>query len=424
MGDDGKALWAEHAGPLKGLRVLDLSQVIAGPFAGNLFADFGAHVVKVEQPGPGDAVRMMGPFARGQSLRWPSLNRNKKAISLDLRHPAARPVVERLVAWADVVLESFRPGTLEKWGWGPAELRRINPRVVLVRISGYGQSGPCAYKAGYGTPATAFSGYTYLQGFPDRPPLNSPISLADLVAGLMGAMAGMMALYHRDAQRGPAQDVDVSLYEPLFRLLDALPAEYVATGRVRERQGNELAGSSPAGIYQTKDGKWVVLVCSTERPFRRLAQAMGRSDMIGHPKFATNLDRVRHRDEVEAIVTDWVSRHTYAEVQGICDEAGVPVCLVNSIADIMADPQFQARENIVTLDHPDLGPFAMPGAIPRFSETPGKLVHVGPKQGEHTRAILRGVLGMSDEEVAALEQSGALSAKGPPGGEDGREAVR
>jgi len=423
MRDGEKALWAEHAGPLRGLKVLDLSQVIAGPFAGNLFADFGAHVIKVEQPGPGDAVRMMGPFAHGHSLRWPSLNRNKKAISLDLRHPAARPVVERLVAWADAVLESFRPGTLEKWGYGPEALRQVNPRIVLIRISGYGQTGPYRDKAGYGTPATAFSGYTYIQGFPDRPPLNPPISLADMVAGLLGVIGGLMALYHRDALGGPPQDVDLGLYEAMFRLLDALPAEHVATGKVRERQGNELAGSSPAGIYQTKDGKWVVLVCSTERPFRRLAEAMGRGDMIGHPKFATNLDRVQNRPEVEAIVSEWLGRHTYTEAQVICDAAGVPMNLVNSIADIMADPQFRARENIVTVDHPDLGRFAMPGVIPRFSETPGKVLHVGPKQGEHNRAILQDVLGMSQEEMAMLEQSGALSAKERTGGEDRAEAA-
>lgn len=409
MADNGTPmLWAGHQGPLSGVRVLDITSVIAGPFAGNLLADFGAEVIKVELPGTGDPSRNMGPYANAESLRYPSLNRNKKGLTLDLRHPRGAELFKRLCADTDLVLENFRPGTLEKWGLSPAALRQQNPNLIIVRISGYGQTGPAREKAGFGTPATAFSGLTYILGYPDRPPLNLPISLADFLAGMYGAMAALMALYWRDARGGGGQEADISLYESVFRLLEYMAADYSVTGRVGERQGGLMGSASPAGTYRTGDGRWVVLVCSTDRTFNRLAEVMGRADMLTDPRYRTNAARVQHLKEVDTIVSDWLGRLTWEEARAVCEEAGVPIDPVNSIADIFADPQYQARESLVTVDHPRFGKVAMPGLVPKLSATPGKIVHGGPDLGQHNRDILAGLLGLSEQELADLRSAGVI----------------
>lgn len=402
------ALWRGHAGPLAGVRVIDVSSVIAGPFASNLLADFGAEVVKIEQPDVGDAARAMGPFAGGEAVRFPSLNRNKKAITLNLGHPRGAALFRRLCAAADLVLENYRPGVMERFGLGPAELREVNPRLIFVRISGYGQTGPYREKAGFGTPATAFGGLTCLLGYPDRPPLNIPIPLADLLAGMHGALAAVMALYWRDTGGDEGQVVDVSLYESVFRLLDALVAEYSVTGRARERTGDLRGGASPAGTYRTGDGRWVVLVCSTDRTFNRLAEAMGRSDMITDARYSTNSRRVEHREDVDAIVGAWLEARTLAESQRILDEVGCPMSPVNSIADIFADPHYRDREDIVEVDHPRFGTISMPGVVPIFSRTPGRVVHGGPDLGTHNDVVLGGLLGLTADEIASLRQEGVL----------------
>ncbi len=401
-------LWAGHAGPLRGVRVIDVTSVIAGPFATNLLADFGAEVVKVEQPGAGDASRNMGPFARGESLKFPSLNRNKKCLTLNLGDPRGVALFRRLCADADLVVENYRPGVMERWSLGPEELRGVNPRLIFVRISGYGQTGPYRDKAGFGTPATAFAGLTYLLGYPDRPPLNVPIPLADLLAGLYGALAAVMALYWRDARGGDGQVADVSLYESVFRLLDSLVAEYGVTGRVRARRGDLGDGASPAGTYETADGRHVVLVCSTDRTFNRLAEAIGRPDMITDPRYSTNARRVEHRGEVEAIVAAWLKSRTLAENQRILDAVGCPLCPVNSIADIFADPQYRAREDIVEIDHPRLGRVPMPGPVPLLSRTPGRVVHAGPDRGTHNEAVLADLLGLGADEIETLRREGVV----------------
>jgi len=402
------SLWADHAGPLRGVRVIDVTSVIAGPFTTNLLADFGAEVIKVEQPGSGDACRSMGPFARGESLRFPSLNRNKKGITLDLGHPKGAELFRRLCTGADLVVENFRPGVMERWQLGPDELRAVNPRVIIVRISGFGQTGPYRDKAGFGTPATAFAGLTYLLGYPDRPPLNAPMPLADLLAGLYGALAAVMALYWRDARAGEGQTADVSLYEAVFRLLESLVAEYGVTGRVRERSGALQGTAAPAGVYETGDGRYVVLVCSTDRTFNRLAEAIGRRDMITDPRYQTNARRVEHREEVEAIVGAWLRSRTVEEIQRTLDEVGCPVSPVNSITDIFADPQYRARESIIEIDHPRLGKIPMPGPVPLLSLTPGRVVHPGPDPGEHNGVVLGDLLGLSAEEIEALTREGVI----------------
>lgn len=400
-------LWGAHAGPLRGVRVIDVSSVIAGPFATNLLADFGAEVVKIEQPGVGDACRAMGPFARGESLRFPSLNRNKKFVTLNLGDPRGAALFRRLAADADLIVENYRPGVMERWNLGPEELRALNSRIIIVRISGYGQTGPYRDKAGFGTPATAFAGLTYLLGFPDRPPLNVPIALADLLAGLYGALAAVMALYWRDAETGEGQVADVSLYESVFRLLDALVAEYGVTGCVRGRTG-ELGGASPAGVYETGDGRHVVLVCSTDRTFNRLAEAIGRADMVTDPRYCANARRVEHRAEVDAIVGAWLKSRPLEESQRTLDAVGCPLSPVYSIADIFADPHYRSRGDIVEVDHPRLGRVPVPGIVPHLSRTPGRVVHGAEDPGAHNAIVLGGVLGLGAEEIEALRREGVI----------------
>ncbi len=397
-------------GPLVGTRVIDLGTMFAGPFTASLMADFGADVIKVELPGVGDSHRGMPPVVKGVPGPWTILARNKRSISLDIRTERGKEILKRLVATADVVVENFRPGTLEGWGLGYEVLKKINPRLIMVRISGYGQTGPDRHKAGFGTPATAFSGLTYMQGFPDRPPVSPPLALADYVAGTFGAMAAMMALYHLKVNGDPeGQQVDIALYEPIFRMLEAPLADYDLTGRVRERGGHIQRGAAPAGAFQCGDGKWVVMVTSTDRTFNRLAEAMGRSDLLTDPRYDTGAHRVEHREEITSIVQDWFSRHPAAEVLKILDDNGVPICPINSMADIFENPQYRDRENLIKVDHPILGKVTMPNVVPKFSKTPGAVRTPGPVTvGEHNREIYQTELGMTDEELETLKAEGVI----------------
>jgi formyl-CoA transferase len=394
---------------LTGVRVLDIGTMIAAPFGASLLADFGADVIKVELPGSGDSSRGLLPRAEGVSLRWAGLNRNKRCITLDLKTAAGREVFLKLVAQSDLIIENFRPGTLDRWGLDYETLKAANPRIVVVRISGYGQTGPYREQAGFGTPATAFSGVTYLMGFPDRPPISPPFSLADYVAGMTAALAGVMALYHRDTQpTDEGQEVDVSLYEPLFRMLEFLVAEYDQLGVVRERTPGISAGASPTGTFETADGKWLVLVTSTERTWQRLPAAIGRPELLDDHRFATNADRVKHDAILHAILTEWFRSLPYAEAKARLDAAGCPVSLVYSVRDIFADLHYQARENIVEVTHPTLGTLKMPGIVPKFSQTPGAVDFAGPDLGAHNAEVLQGLLGLSAEEVARLREDGVV----------------
>jgi formyl-CoA transferase len=391
------------------VRVLDIGTMIAAPYGTSLLADFGADVIKVELPGSGDPSRALLPQVEGVSVRWASLNRNKRCITLDLRTDAGREVFLRLVAASDLIVENFRPGTLERWGLDVATLRRANPRIIVVRISGYGQTGPYRELAGFGTPATAFSGVTYLMGYPDRPPVSPPFSLADYVAGMMAALAGVMALYHRDTGGdGEGQEIDVSLYEPLFRMLEFLVAEYAIDGTVRERTPFVSAGASPAGTFETADGKWVVLVTSTERTWQRLPAAIGRPELLDDPRFATNAERVRHNAELEPMLAVWFAGRSYADAKATLDAAGCPVSLVYSIADLFDDPHVRERDNVIEVDHPTLGTLKMPGIVPAFSRTPGAVAFAGPERGAHNDDVLGGLLGLSADEIERLRAAGAI----------------
>jgi formyl-CoA transferase len=335
----------------------------------------------------------------------PGLSRNKKSLTLDLHQPEGVEIFKKLVEKVDVLIENFRPGTLEKWGIGYEVLKEINPRLVMIRVSGYGQTGPYREKAGFGTPATAFSGYTYLQGYPDRPPVSPPFSLTDYITGIYVAFAAVTALYHRDVHPdGTGQMVDIALYESVFRMMEFLIAEYEKLGKVRERSPGLSGHSSPAGTFLTKDGHWVVLVTSTDSTFERLAKAMDREDLLTDEKFCTNERRLKHHDEINQIVADWIRSLPRDELLQRLDEYGVPVSPILSIKDIFEHPHYQARENIIEVAHPRLGKIKVPGFVPKFEKTPGSIRQIAPDLGEHNHEILSTWLGLSESEIEELKE--------------------
>jgi len=388
---------------LEGIRVLDTSTVIAGPFGAALLGDFGADVLKVEMPGKGDSGRNMGPLYENKSLRWATFARNKKSITLDLRREEGKNIFLKLVAQSDIIIENFRTGTFDKWGLTYEILKKANPKIIVLRITGYGQTGPNKRLAGFGTPATAFSGLTYMTGFPDRAPVNPPISLCDYVTGLYAAYAAMVCIYHRD-QTGEGQEVDLSLYESIFRMLEGAVANYDIAGKITERRPSISGSASPSGTFKTQDGKWVVLVCSTDRTFEYFAKGIGREDLLTDERFNTNGARVKNNTLVEKIVIDWMGQHNYKEIKSILDEAGAPVSLVYNMEDIFNDPHYAARQDIVEVSHPDFGTIKMPGIVPKLSATPGSIKWVGPKLGEHNRIVYKNLLGLDDKEIDELKE--------------------
>lgn len=396
-------------GPLKGKRILDLSTMIAAPFGATLLGDFGAEVIKVELPGKGDSLRGMGPFHGEEPLRWPALARNKKSLTLDLHKEEGKRILRELVRVSDVVIENFRPGTLEKWGVGYEELKKENPNLIMARVTGYGQTGPNSSKAGFGTPATAYSGFTYLHGYTDRPPISPSFSLTDYVTGIYVAFATVAALYHRDtAEDGDGQFIDIGLYESMFRMLEFLVAEYDQNDTIKERSPGLSGHSSPAGTFKTKDGHWVVLVTSSDRTFERLAEAMDRLDMLKDERYHTNSERLKRFEETNGIVADWAKTFNRDELQELLDRFGVPISPIYSIQDIFEDEHYKERQNIIEVDHPRLGKVKMPGIVPKFSKTPGSVRNVGPDLGGDNQEILTDLLNYSEEEIAKLKEENVI----------------
>ncbi|PWI56703.1 CaiB/BaiF CoA transferase family protein [Sulfoacidibacillus thermotolerans] len=396
-------------GPLTGIRILDISTMIAAPYAATLLADLGAEVIKVELPGQGDTLRHVGPWKGDEPLRWPGLSRNKKSITLNLQSPKGKLLFMKLVQTVDLVIENFRPGTLERWGLGYDVLKEVNPRLLLARVSGFGQTGPYHEKAGFGTPGTAFSGYTYLQRYRDRPPVSPSFSLLDYMTGVYIAFASASALYYRDVHdQTEGQIIEMGLYESLFRMMEFLIAEYDQLGKVRERSPNLSGHSSPGGTYETKDGKWMVLVASTDATFERLARAMDRTDLLLDSRFHTNAERLKHDAELDHIVRMWIHEHTQQEVLKKLDVYAVPISPIYSIEDIFNDPHYQARENIVEIEHPRLGSIKIPNVVPRFSKTPGTIRRRAPELGEHNQEIFCEQLGLSSEDLKELQQEGVI----------------
>jgi crotonobetainyl-CoA:carnitine CoA-transferase CaiB-like acyl-CoA transferase len=393
--------------PLEGVRVLDLGTRIAAPFAATLLAEFGAEVYKVELPGSGDFLREIGPFVGDYSLWWAVDNRAKKSITLDLRHPEGRELFLRLVPHVDVIVENFRPGTLEEWGLDYPRLQSLNPQLILARVSVYGQTGPYRSRPGLDRIGIAFGGLLYLTGYPDRPPVRPGILVADYLTAVFNAFGIVLALLHR-ARGGSGQWIDLALYESVFRVLEYTAAAYDRLGLVRERQGNRLPNSAPLDNWETKDGQFVCIVAAGDVLFRRLAKAMGRPDLPEDPRFATLQARVAHAEEIHAIVGEWVSRHTAEEVERILVEAEVPVSRVYSIADIFADVHYRERESLITVDDPVIGPVRMQAVYPRLSETPGRVSRGAPKLGEHNDEVYGGLLQLSVAERERLRALGVI----------------
>ncbi len=391
---------------LQGVRVLDIATVIAAPWAAGILADFGAEVIKVEMPGRGDAFRAMGPLKDGVSIRWPSMGRNKKSITLDFHYEEGKQLFLDLVAKSDVIIENFRTGTLDKWGLGMDVLRKVNPDIIVTHVTGYGQTGPYAKLAGLGTPLQAFSGMTYMQGYPDRPPVSPPFALADYIAGLNAVIGTMIALYHRDCLKGKPQEVDVSLYEGIFRMEEAMIAQYDLFGTVRERSPMPSGASCPIGTFETKDHRYVIIVCSTNPVFEHLCDAMERPDWL--PKYAKAVDRLADPDPIMNAVTEWTASHTFEELKAKCDRSGVPICAIYSMKDCFEDPQYAARNDIVDVPCEEFGSIKMPAVFPILTETPGAIKWAGPKLGSYNEEIYGGLLGKSQEELAALKEKGVI----------------
>ncbi|MEV5428811.1 CoA transferase [Streptomyces sp. NPDC052701] len=394
------------AAPLTGLRVLDLATLFAGPLAATLLGDFGAEVIKVEHPAKPDPSRGHGPSKNGVGLWWKLLGRNKRTITLDLSKPGGRSILLRLAATADVVIENFRPGTLEKWDLGWPELSAVNPRLVLARVTGFGQFGPYAHRPGFGTLAEAMSGFAAITGEPDAPPTLPPFGLADSIAGLTTAYAVMTALAARE-RTGAGQVVDLALIEPILTVLGPQPIWYDQLGHVQPRTGNRSQNNAPRNTYRTADGSWVAVSTSAQSVAERVMRLVGRPELTDEPWFATGAGRARHADVLDEAVGTWIAAHPRGEVLAAFEKAEAAIAPVQDVRDVMADPQYQALDTVTTVDDPDLGPLRMQNVLFRLSATPGRIRWAGRPHGADTDEVLA-ELGLTPAEVAGLRAEGAL----------------
>jgi formyl-CoA transferase len=390
---------------LAGLRVLDVSTLFAGPLAATMLGDFGAEVIKIEHP-KGDPVRYHGASKDGVGLWGKVVGRNKRGITLYLGSPEGQDVFRRLVASADVVIENFRPGTLERWGLGYEELSRINPGLVLVRVTGFGQFGPYAGRPGFGTLAEAMSGFAAITGEPDGPPTLPPFGLADGISALAAAFATMTALRARDAT-GRGQVVDLAIIEPILTLLGPQPTVYDALGEIQPRTGNRSANNAPRNTYRTRDGRWVAVSTSAQSIAERVMHLVGRPEFVDEPWFASGAERAKHADELDEAVGSWIAERDRDEVVRAFEEAQAAVAPIYDVRDVMADPQFAALGSLVRVPDPELGSVLMQNVLFRLSETPGEIRSAGPSIGQHTEEVL-GELGIGPDEVAELRQKGAV----------------
>jgi formyl-CoA transferase len=389
------------AGPLTGVRVLELGSLIAGPFCAKTLADFGAEVIKIEPPGEGDPLRKWRRMRNGTSLWWHVQSRNKKSVTCNLHRPEGQEIVRRLARSAHIMVENFRPGALEKWNLGWEQLSRENPKLVLVRISGYGQSGPYRERPGFAAIAEAVGGFRYVNGFPDRPPARPNLSIGDTIASFHGVMGALMAL--REAERtGKGQVVDVALYEAVFNCMESLLPEYDSGGYIRERSGSALPGIAPSNLYPCKDG-YVLIAGNADSLYQRLMTAIGRADLRDDPALARNDGRAAQMEEIDAAIGQWTSRFSQEHVLKEMEKAEVPAGRIYSAADIAADPHFQARGMIESIVASDGEPLKVPGIVPKLSSTPGRIRTAAPKLGEHTADVLR-ELKFSDIEIEQLRK--------------------
>ncbi|MST32099.1 CoA transferase [Acidimicrobiaceae bacterium USS-CC1] len=398
----------DPAGPLAGVRVVECGTLLAGPFCGQLLGDFGAEVIKVEDPGAGDPMRQWGQVkVEGRSLHWPIIARNKKSVTADLRRAEGQALLRGLLERSDVLVENFRPGTLEKWGLGPAELAELNPRLVVVRVSGYGQTGPYAPRAGFGSIGEAMGGVRYLSGEPDRPPSRIGISLGDSLAATFAALGAVLALRARD-RTGRGQVVDSAIYEAVLALMEAVVPEWELAGYQRQRTGSILPGAAPSNVYPTRDGDGVLVAANRDTVFARLAAAMGRPELADDERYATNDARGTHQAELDALVAAWTATQDADALLDALADAGVPAGRIYQTKDMLADPHFAAREAVVRLFHPQLGDFPLQNVAPKLSDTPGAVRTLGPELGAHNDEVYRGLLGLGDDELDRLRAGGIV----------------
>lgn len=386
--------------PLSGVRVLELGSLIAGPYAASILAQFGAEVIKIEPPGEGDPLRKWRKLHDGTSLWWYAQSRNKKSVTLDLKSEAAREIVRQLIPTVDIVIENFRPGTLEKWGLGWKHLQPIKPSLIMVRISGYGQDGPYSARPGFAAIAECMGGLRYTSGFPDRPPVRVGVSLGDTLASLYGTIGALMAMHHLNVNGGQGQFIDVALYESVFAIMESLVPEYQMQGFVRERSGASMPGIAPTNTYRCGDGFYVAIAGNGDGIFRRFMQAIDRPDLAQDPALANNDGRAAQAQQLDDVISGWTGQHTLAEVLAVLEAASVPAGRIYTAADIATDPHYAARGMIEHHHLPDGQPIDLPGIVPKLSATPGETQWLGPTLGEHTADVLASI----GIDAAQLEQ--------------------
>ncbi|MEM9552539.1 MAG: CoA transferase [Pseudomonadota bacterium] len=399
---------AARQGPLTDLRVIEMGQLLAGPFCGQLLADFGAEVIKLEQPGAGDPMRQWGrEKPHGKSLWWPVVARNKKSVTLNLRTPEGQEMVRDLVKSADILIENFRPGTMERWNLGYEDLSAINPGLVMVRVTGFGQTGPYSARAGYGAIGEAMGGLRYVVGDPSTQPSRMGISIGDELAAVHACMGALMAIHARE-RTGRGQIVDSAIYEAVLNMMESLVTEYDVAGYVRERTGAILPNVSPSNVFDTADGKLLLIAANQDTVFRRLAEAMGRPELAEDSRYATHSARGAHQVELDALINDWTRTISLDALEARMNEFGVPCGLIYRAEDMMQDPHFQERDALIKVDHPDFGPITMQNVAPRLSDTPGAVRHVGPGLGEHNDYVYGELLGLTREAQGDLKDQGII----------------
>jgi len=399
---------AQPAGPLADLKVVEMGSLIAGPFCGQILGDFGAEVIKIEDPRAGDPMRKWGrTLPQGLSPWWPVIARNKQSVTLNLRMPEGQALARALIAEADVLIENFRPGALEKWGLGYAALSALNPRLIMARISGFGQTGPYSQRAGFGLIGEAMGGLREVTGEPDRPPSRAGISIGDSLTGLHAALGVMMAVHARE-RTGRGQLVDAALYESVFAVMENLVTEYDLTGYMRERSGSILPGLAPSNVYPCAGGQMILIGANGDGVFARLAEAMGRPELKTDPRYADHPSRGANQQELDALIAAWTGPQALDDLLQLMDTHGVPASRLYRAPEMLADPQFAAREAIVETDHPVFGRVKMQNVFPKLGDTPGAVRWAGPALGEHTEAVLRERAGCSAERIAALRELGVI----------------
>lgn len=395
-------------GPLAGLRVIEMGTLLAGPFCGQLLGDFGAEVIKIEPPGQGDPMRDWGrEKAHGMSLWWPVVARNKKSVTLNLREPAGQEIARELIGKSDFLLENFRPGTMEKWNLGYDQLRQINPGLIMIRVSGFGQTGPYAKRAGFGAVGEAMGGLRYVCGDPSTPPSRMGISIGDSLAATFACLGALSALHHRE-KTGQGQVVDSAIYEAVLNMMESLITEFDKAGYIRERTGAILPNVAPSNVYPTRDATFILIAANQDTVFKRLTEAMGQPQLAADTRYSTHSARGANQQELDDLISEWTRTVTAERLEQLMDEFGIPSGKIYRAPEMLADPHFQARDAIVSTEHPRFGTLPMQNVAPKLSLTPGSIRSPAPDLGENNREIYQGLLGYTDQRIAAMKAAGTI----------------